>query len=99
MCRRALVVPRSHHAPAGIVALLDHYEIPFAVPTFVWLAAVRRWPARSLTAAARDATVTIVIRALMTCLGPSRADILVVAIGRAGLVGLEHTSPAHLVSG
>jgi methylenetetrahydrofolate dehydrogenase (NADP+)/methenyltetrahydrofolate cyclohydrolase len=85
--------------PAGIVALLDHYEIPIRGSNVCVIGRsqiVGRPVAQLLLQ--RDATVTICHSRTKDLASITRqAEILVVAIGRAGLIGLEHIKPGATV--
>ena len=78
--------------PAGILALLDHYEVPLAGARAVILGRsglVGRPLAALLTA--RDATVTLCHSRTRDLAGVCReADLLVAAIGRPGFVTAEY---------
>ena len=78
--------------PAGILAMLEHYEVPLAGARAVILgrsALVGRPLAALLTA--RDATVTVCHSRTRDLVRVCReADLLVAAIGRPGFVTAEH---------
>jgi len=85
--------------PAGIVALLDYYEIPIRGSNVcvVGRSQIVGRPVAQLLLQ-RDATVTICHSRTHDLASVTRqAEILVVAIGRAGLIGLEHIKPGATV--
>ncbi|GHF19356.1 bifunctional protein FolD [Amycolatopsis deserti] len=90
------------HPPAtaaAVLALLDHYEVPLAGrrAVVVGRSTVVGKPAAQLLLA-RDATVTICHRHTEDLAAATReADVLVVAVGRAGLITAEHVAPHAVV--
>jgi methylenetetrahydrofolate dehydrogenase (NADP+)/methenyltetrahydrofolate cyclohydrolase len=85
--------------PAGIIELLDRYQIPIggANACVVGRSQIVGRPAAQLLLQ-RDATVTICHSRTRDLAAVTRqADILVVAIGRAGLIGREHIKPGAAV--
>ncbi|OXM64640.1 MULTISPECIES: bifunctional 5,10-methylenetetrahydrofolate dehydrogenase/5,10-methenyltetrahydrofolate cyclohydrolase [Amycolatopsis] len=90
------------HPPAtaaAVLALLDHYEVPLAGrrAVVVGRSTVVGKPAAQLLLA-RDATVTICHRHTADLAACTReADVLVVAVGRAGLITAEHAAPHAVV--
>lgn len=90
------------HPPAtaaAVLALLDHYEVPLAGrrAVVVGRSTVVGKPAAQLLLA-RDATVTICHRHTADLAASTReADVLVVAVGRTGLITAEHAAPHAVV--
>lgn len=85
--------------PAGIIELLDRYRIPIsgANACVVGRSQIVGRPVAQLLLQ-RDATVTICHSRTRDLAAVTRqADILVVAIGRAGLIGREHIKPGAAV--
>jgi methylenetetrahydrofolate dehydrogenase (NADP+)/methenyltetrahydrofolate cyclohydrolase len=85
--------------PAGIMAILDHYRIPLAGKKAVVIGRSRLVgkPVAQLLLA-RDATVTMCHSKTPDLAAVAReADVLVVAAGRAGLVGAGHVKPGAAV--
>lgn len=85
--------------PAGIIELLDRYDVPLrgASACVVGRSQIVGRPVAQLLLQ-RDATVTIChSRTNDLAAVTRRADILVVAIGRAGLIGCEHIKPGATV--
>jgi methylenetetrahydrofolate dehydrogenase (NADP+)/methenyltetrahydrofolate cyclohydrolase len=85
--------------PAGIIELLDRYQIPIsgANACVVGRSQIVGRPVAQLLLQ-RDATVTICHSRTRDLAAVTRqADILVVAIGRAGLIGREHIKPGAAV--
>ena len=85
--------------PAGIIELLDHYEISIrgAGACVVGRSQIVGRPVAQLLLQ-RDATVTICHSRTHDLASVTRqADILVVAIGRAGLIGRDHIKPGASV--
>lgn len=85
--------------PAGIIELLDRYRIPIsgANACVVGRSQIVGRPVAQLLLQ-RDATVTIChSRTRDLAAVTQQADILVVAIGRAGLIGREHIKPGAAV--
>jgi methylenetetrahydrofolate dehydrogenase (NADP+)/methenyltetrahydrofolate cyclohydrolase len=85
--------------PAGIIELLDRYGIPIAgaAACVVGRSQIVGRPVSQLLLQ-RDATVTICHSRTRDLPSVTRqADILVVAIGRAGFVGAEHIKPGATV--
>lgn len=85
--------------PAGIMAILDHYGIPLAGRKAVVIGRSRLVgkPVAQLLLA-RDATVTMCHSKTPDLAAVAReADVLVVAAGRAGLVGAAHVKPGATV--
>ncbi|GAA0535256.1 bifunctional protein FolD [Saccharopolyspora subtropica] len=84
---------------AAVLELLDHYEVPLAGrrAVVVGRSNVVGKPAAQLLLR-RDATVTVCHRYTRDLAAHTRpAEILVVAVGRAGLIGAEHVSPGAVV--
>jgi methylenetetrahydrofolate dehydrogenase (NADP+) / methenyltetrahydrofolate cyclohydrolase len=85
--------------PAGIIELLDHYDIGIAGANacVVGRSQIVGRPVAQLLLQ-RDATVTICHSRTRNLPETTRAaDILIVAIGRAGFVGREHIKPGAIV--
>lgn len=85
--------------PAGIIELLDHYkvEIRGANACVVGRSQIVGRPMAQLLLQ-RDATVTICHSRTRDLAAVTReADLLVVAIGRAGMIGREHIKPGSTV--
>lgn len=85
--------------PAGILELLERYEIPLrgANSCVVGRSQIVGRPVAQLLLQ-RDATVTICHSRTCDLASVTRqADILVVAIGRAGLIGRDHIKPGATV--
>ena len=85
--------------PAGIIELLNRSEIPIAGASacVVGRSQIVGRPMAQLLLQ-RDATVTIChSRTRDLAAVTSRADLLVVAIGRAGFIGQEHIKPGATV--
>lgn len=85
--------------PAGIIDLLDHYEIPIsgAHAVVVGRSNIVGKPMAQLLLQ-RDATVTICHSRTRDLVSVTReADILVAAIGRAGFIRGEHIKPGATV--
>lgn len=85
--------------PAGIIELLERYEIPIssAGACVVGRSQIVGRPVAQLLLQ-RDATVTIChSRTRDLAMVTRQADILVVAIGRAGLIGQAHIKPGASV--
>lgn len=83
----------------AVVALLEHYGIPVAGRNAVVVgrSTVVGKPLAHLLLA-RDATVTVChSRTADLAESTRRADVLVAAVGRAGLIGNEHVHPAAVV--
>ena len=83
----------------AVVALLEHYDIPLAGRTAVVVgrSTVVGKPVAHLLLD-RDATVTVChSRTANLVEVTSRADILIAAVGRIGLIGSEHVDPAAVV--
>jgi len=83
----------------AVVALLDHYDIPVAgrEAVVVGRSTVVGKPLAHLLLA-RDATVTVChSRTADLAAVTRRADILVAAVGRAGLIGAGHARPDAVV--
>ena len=83
----------------AVVALLDHYDIPVAgrEAVVVGRSTVVGKPLAHLLLA-RDATVTVChSRTADLAAVTRRADILVAAVGRAGLIGAGHVRPDAVV--
>jgi methylenetetrahydrofolate dehydrogenase (NADP+)/methenyltetrahydrofolate cyclohydrolase len=83
----------------AVVALLEHYDIPLAGRTAVVVgrSTVVGKPVAHLLLD-RDATVTVChSRTANLVEVTSRADILIAAVGRVGLIGNEHVAPAAVV--
>jgi methylenetetrahydrofolate dehydrogenase (NADP+)/methenyltetrahydrofolate cyclohydrolase len=87
--------------PAGVLALLDHYRIATRGARAVVVGRsflVGRPLALMLSSRGADATVTIAhSRTPDLAEVTRRADILVVAAGRPGLIGPEHVKPGAVV--
>lgn len=84
---------------AAVMALLDHYEVPLAGrhAVVVGRSNVVGKPAAQLLLA-RDATVTVCHRHTRDLAAHTRsADVLVVAVGRIGLITAEHVAPDAMV--
>jgi len=93
---RSVLVPCT---PAGIIELLERYEIPIrgAGACVVGRSQIVGRPVAQLLLQ-RDATVTICHSRTPDLASVTRqADILVVAIGRAGMIGHEHIKPGATV--
>ncbi|HEY0727261.1 MAG TPA: bifunctional 5,10-methylenetetrahydrofolate dehydrogenase/5,10-methenyltetrahydrofolate cyclohydrolase [Pyrinomonadaceae bacterium] len=93
---RAALVPCT---PAGIIELLDYnaIEIPGANACVVGRSQIVGRPMAQLLLQ-RDATVTICHSRTRDLAAVTRqADLLVVAIGRAGMIGREHIKPGAVV--
>lgn len=85
--------------PAGIMELLDYYNVPLSGATacIVGRSQIVGRPMAQLLLQ-RDATVTICHSRTRDLAAVTReADLLVVAIGRAGLIGREHIKPGATV--
>jgi methylenetetrahydrofolate dehydrogenase (NADP+)/methenyltetrahydrofolate cyclohydrolase len=91
-----------HPATAqAVVALLEHYDVPLAgrEAVVVGRSTIVGKPLAHLLLD-RDATVTVChSRTANPVESTSRADVLVAAVGRAGLIGNEHVHPAAVVIG
>jgi len=98
MLGRPEVVPAT---PRGIVALLDHYRIDTGGALVVVVGRsilVGRPLAVLLGLPGRDATVLLAHSRTTDLAGLTRrADILVAAVGSAGLIGAEHVKPGATV--
>lgn len=84
---------------AAVMALLDHYEVPLSGrhAVVVGRSNVVGKPAAQLLLA-RDATVTVCHRHTRDLAAHTRAaDVLVVAVGRIGLITAEHVAPDAVV--
>ncbi|RBM18294.1 bifunctional 5,10-methylene-tetrahydrofolate dehydrogenase/5,10-methylene-tetrahydrofolate cyclohydrolase [Prauserella sp. PE36] len=84
---------------AAVLALLDHYEVPLAGrhAVVVGRSTVVGKPAAQLLLR-RDATVTVCHRHTSDLAEhTARADVLVVAVGRTGLITAEHVRPGAMV--
>ncbi|MER6989157.1 bifunctional 5,10-methylenetetrahydrofolate dehydrogenase/5,10-methenyltetrahydrofolate cyclohydrolase [Saccharopolyspora hirsuta] len=84
---------------AAVLELLDHYEIPLSGrrAVVVGRSNVVGRPAAQLLLR-RDATVTVCHRYTRDLAAHARqAEVLVVAVGRIGLIGAEHISPGAVV--
>lgn len=84
---------------AAVLELLDHYEVPLAGrrAVVVGRSNVVGKPAAQLLLQ-RDATVTVCHRHTRDLAAHTRpAEILVVAVGRIGLIGAEHVNPGSVV--
>lgn len=84
---------------AAVLELLDHYEVPLAGrrAVVVGRSNVVGKPAAQLLLQ-RDATVTVCHRHTRDLAAHTRpAEILVVAVGRVGLIGAEHVNPDSVV--
>lgn len=93
---RPVLVPCT---PAGIIELLDHYQIELrgANACVVGRSQIVGRPMAQLLLQ-RDATVTICHSRTRDLAGvTSQADLLVVAIGRAGMIGRDHIRPGATV--
>ncbi|MGH7277877.1 MAG: bifunctional methylenetetrahydrofolate dehydrogenase/methenyltetrahydrofolate cyclohydrolase FolD [Candidatus Rokuibacteriota bacterium] len=85
--------------PAGVIAILDHYKIPIAgrMAVVVGRSRIVGKPVAQLLLA-RDATVTMAhSRTPDLAHVTAQADILVVAAGRARLLGASHVKPGATV--
>jgi methylenetetrahydrofolate dehydrogenase (NADP+)/methenyltetrahydrofolate cyclohydrolase len=85
--------------PAGVLAILDHYQIPLAgqVAVVVGRSRIVGKPVAQLLLA-RDATVMMTHSKTRDLPGITRqADVLVVAAGRARLLGADHVKPGATV--
>ena len=83
----------------AVVALLEHYDIPLAGRTAVVVgrSTVVGKPLAHLLLD-RDATVTVChSRTADLIESTRRADVLIAAVGRAGLIGIEHVHPDAMV--
>ena len=89
-------------APAtaqAVVALLDHYDVPLAGrdAVVVGRSTVVGKPV-ALLLVGRNATVTVChSRTANLAAATSRADVLIAAVGRSGLIGPEHVGPGAVV--
>lgn len=84
---------------AAVLELLDHYEVPLSGSRAVVVGRsnVVGKPAAQLLLR-RDATVTVCHRHTRDLAEHTRtADVLVVAVGRVGLIGAEHVGPDTVV--
>jgi methylenetetrahydrofolate dehydrogenase (NADP+)/methenyltetrahydrofolate cyclohydrolase len=85
--------------PAGIIELLDYYQVPIrgANACVVGRSQIVGRPMAQLLLQ-RDATVTICHSRTRNLAAITRqADLMVVAIGRAGMIGAEHIKPGATV--
>ena len=85
--------------PAGVLAILDHYEIPLAgkLAVVVGRSRIVGKPVAQLLLA-RDATVVMAHSKTADLPGITRqADVLVAAVGRARLFGADHVKPGATV--
>jgi methylenetetrahydrofolate dehydrogenase (NADP+)/methenyltetrahydrofolate cyclohydrolase len=85
--------------PAGIMAILDHYEVALRgrLATVVGRSRIVGKPVAQLLLA-RDATVTMAHSKTPDLAAVTRqADVLVVATGRARLIGAAHVKPGAVV--
>jgi methylenetetrahydrofolate dehydrogenase (NADP+)/methenyltetrahydrofolate cyclohydrolase len=85
--------------PAGVLAILDHYAIPVTGRTaaIVGRSRIVGKPAAALLLG-RDATVVTAHSHTRDLPAITRlADVLVVAAGRAGLIGAEHVRPGATI--
>jgi len=85
--------------PAGIIELLDYYQVPIGGSNacVVGRSQIVGRPMAQLLLQ-RDATVTICHSRTRDLAATTRqADLLVVAIGRAGMIGAEHIKPGATV--
>lgn len=87
--------------PLGILRLLDHYDVTVsgADVTIVGRSALVGRPLSIMMSATdRNATVTVThSRTADLVAATRRADILIVAAGRPGLIGEEHVGPGSVV--
>ena len=92
--RRPSRLPAGHRT--GGVALLEHHDIPLAGRTaVVGRSTVVGKPLAHLLLD-RDATVTVCHSRTADLVEPTRrADVLVAAVGRPGLIGSEHVGPVR----
>lgn len=100
--RIALEAPAPRPAtPSGILRLLDHYEIATRGRQVVIVgrsALVGRPLSIMLSGRERNATVTVAHTGTPDLVAVTRrAEILVVAAGRPGMIGREHVSPGTVV--